>query len=196
MNSHNNHATQNIAIIGDGSMATVLALLLESAGHSVVIWGYNPKNVHSLIQTRENKKYLPGYRIPDTIRLTAEDDKIFKDATIILSAVPTQFIREIWTRLAPHVPANVPIASVAKGVEIRPHLGLLRSSPMSSTKPPMTPTKPPDPSPPFQAPQSLMNLQSVYLQRFARHQMTLNLLNSSKKRSPRIGFASTLTPIC
>src|SRR5207247_68155 len=35
----------------------------------------------------------------------------------ILSAIPTQYMRDVWTRLAPHVPNDVPIVSVAKGIE-------------------------------------------------------------------------------
>ncbi len=36
---------------------------------------------------------------------------------MILSAVPTQYLRSAWKRLAPHVPAGVPIVSVSKGIE-------------------------------------------------------------------------------
>jgi glycerol-3-phosphate dehydrogenase (NAD(P)+) len=36
---------------------------------------------------------------------------------MILSAVPTQFMRSVWKRLLPHTPAGVPIVSVAKGIE-------------------------------------------------------------------------------
>ena len=106
-----------ISIIGDGSMATVLALLLESKGLNVTLWGAFPDHVAELIQTRENRKYLPGYRLPDRIRITPSDKNALAGADIIVNAVPTQFIRPVWDRLAAHVPADVPIASVAKGVE-------------------------------------------------------------------------------
>ena len=106
-----------ISIIGDGSMATVLALLLESKGQPVTLWGFFPEHVAELIQTRENRKYLPGHRLPDGIRITSDDARAVQDADIILNAVPTQFIRNVWSRLAIHVPVGVPIASVAKGIE-------------------------------------------------------------------------------
>ena len=41
----------------------------------------------------------------------------FHGATIILSAVPTQYMRSVWTRLKPNVPCDVPVVSVAKGIE-------------------------------------------------------------------------------
>ncbi|MCE9591440.1 MAG: NAD(P)-dependent glycerol-3-phosphate dehydrogenase [Planctomycetes bacterium] len=107
----------NISIIGDGSMATVCALLLESRGHHVSIWGAHPEHVANLIQTRENRRHLPGYRLPESVRLTADDASAFRNAQLIVSAVPTQFMRPVWQRLARHAPVSVPIVSVSKGVE-------------------------------------------------------------------------------
>lgn len=108
---------QHITIIGDGAMATVCAFLLESKGVTVTMWGASHDHVHELIQTRENRRYQPGYRFPDSIRLTAKEDAAFDRAQLIVSAVPTQFIRQVWQRLVPHVPDCIPIASVSKGIE-------------------------------------------------------------------------------
>ena len=109
--------SEHITIIGDGSMATVCALLLDSNGHKVTVWGAFADHVADLIQTRFNNRYLPGHRIPESVRFTADDRAAFKDAQVIISAVPTQFIRPVWDRLAAHAPPAVPIASVAKGIE-------------------------------------------------------------------------------
>jgi glycerol-3-phosphate dehydrogenase (NAD(P)+) len=51
------------------------------------------------------------------VKLTANDEGLFDGCTMILSAVPTQYMRSVWTRLKPHVPGGVPIISVAKGIE-------------------------------------------------------------------------------
>lgn len=109
--------SQHITIIGDGSMATVSALLLDGNGHRVTVWGAFAEHIATLIQTRENKRYLPGHPIPESIRYTADDATAFKDANLIISAVPTQYVRRVWERLAPFTPKDVPIASVAKGIE-------------------------------------------------------------------------------
>ncbi|MCC6681560.1 MAG: NAD(P)-dependent glycerol-3-phosphate dehydrogenase [Phycisphaeraceae bacterium] len=108
---------QHIAIIGDGSMATVLAMLLDSRGFAVTIWGAFPDYIDALIQTRENRRYLPGYRLPQAIRFTADPAAVFDGADLIVSAIPTQFIRPTWTKLAEHLPQGVGIVSVAKGIE-------------------------------------------------------------------------------
>jgi glycerol-3-phosphate dehydrogenase (NAD(P)+) len=111
------HMPKNITMVGDGSMATVCALLLDGNGSKVTVWGAFSEHVAEVIQTRVNSKYLPGHTIPESIRLTANGETAFKDADIIINATPTQFIRPVWERLAPHIPADIPIASVAKGIE-------------------------------------------------------------------------------
>ncbi|MEO1235373.1 MAG: NAD(P)H-dependent glycerol-3-phosphate dehydrogenase [Planctomycetota bacterium] len=108
---------QHVSFVGDGAMATVLALLLESKGIPVTMWGPTADHVAEAIQTRENRRYLPGHPLPDGIRLTAADDNAFRDADLIVAAIPTQFLRPVWERLRSHVPPGVPVVSVAKGIE-------------------------------------------------------------------------------
>lgn len=108
---------QHITIIGDGSMATVCALLLESRGLNVTVWGPFADHIAELIQTRENRRYLAGYRLPDSIRLTADEAVAMRQPEMVVNAIPTQFIRPVWQRLASHLAPGVPVASVAKGVE-------------------------------------------------------------------------------
>jgi glycerol-3-phosphate dehydrogenase (NAD(P)+) len=51
------------------------------------------------------------------VRLTANDATCFQDATLVLSAIPTQYMRDTWKRLATYIPKGIPIVSVAKGIE-------------------------------------------------------------------------------
>jgi len=108
---------KRITIVGDGSMGTVCAMLLASRGAQVTIWGAFAEQIAEMIQTRENRRFLPGYRIGQDIRLTAEDDQALADVELVISAVPTQHMRSVWERLARYLPPSVPVASVAKGIE-------------------------------------------------------------------------------
>lgn len=109
--------TERITIIGDGAMATVCSILLTQNRHEVTMWGAFEDAIERLLQTRENQQLLPGVRVPASVRLTADDEDCFDAATMIISAVPTQYMRSVWQRLSPHLPAGVPILSVAKGIE-------------------------------------------------------------------------------
>ena len=108
---------ERVTILGDGAMATVCSMLLRQGGHDVTMWGAFEESIDRLSQNRENTKLLPGARIPDAVKLTANDSECFDGCTMVLSAVPTQYMRSVWTRLKPYMPADVPIVSVAKGIE-------------------------------------------------------------------------------
>lgn len=111
---------RNISIIGDGAMGTVLAMLLCEKGgsiKSVRMWGYDGEQLKQIEKARENKKFLPGYKLPDSLVFEADDERIMAGADLIISAVPCQFMRGIWNRLKKYVPRDVPIVSVAKGIE-------------------------------------------------------------------------------
>lgn len=108
---------ERVTILGDGAMATVCSILLTQGGHGVTMWGAFEESIDRLLQDRENRRLLPGVRVPANVYLTANDADAFNGATLILSAIPTQYMRGVWKRLKPHVPAGVPIVSVAKGIE-------------------------------------------------------------------------------
>lgn len=109
---------ERVTILGNGAMAVVCSILLRQGGHDVTMWGAFEESIERLLQDREQPKLLPGARIPDEVRLTANESDCFDGCTMILTAIPTQYIRATWKRLKPYVPAGVPIVSVAKGIEI------------------------------------------------------------------------------
>ncbi|MBL7107256.1 MAG: NAD(P)-dependent glycerol-3-phosphate dehydrogenase [Phycisphaerae bacterium] len=108
---------KNISIIGDGAMGTVLAMLLCEKGIATRIWGYDALQLSEFEQKRENVKFLAGYKVPDNLVFDSNDETIMAGADLVVSAVPCQFVRGVWTRLKDYKPADVPIVSVAKGIE-------------------------------------------------------------------------------
>jgi len=108
---------KNISIIGDGGMGTVLGMLLCEKGIAARIWGYNRRQLEEIAKNRENRKFLPGYKVPKELEFEHDDKRIMSEVDLLVSAVPCQFMRQIWTRLKEHVPEDVPIVSVAKGIE-------------------------------------------------------------------------------
>lgn len=105
-----------VALIGDGQMALVLADLLAVRGVETQIWSPFPADAERLDRTRESVR-LPGFRLAPKVKVTSGDGASLATATLFVNAIPTQFIRPTWTRLASHVPTGVPVVSVAKGIE-------------------------------------------------------------------------------
>jgi glycerol-3-phosphate dehydrogenase (NAD(P)+) len=114
--------SERVIILGDGAMATVCSILLDHNGHDVTMWGAFPDAIERLRANREQTKLLPGVRVPDAVRLTADDADALRDAEIAVLAIPTQYLRSVCMRLKPHVPTRLPIVSVAKGIEIETSL--------------------------------------------------------------------------
>jgi glycerol-3-phosphate dehydrogenase (NAD(P)+) len=108
---------KNVTIIGDGAMGSVCAMLLCEKDIAVRMWGYDAGQLSEIAAAKENKKFLPGYKLPDTLVFNADDATVFDGTDLIVSAVPCQFMRSVWGRLKKYVPAGVPIVSVAKGIE-------------------------------------------------------------------------------
>jgi len=97
----------NITVLGDGAMATVCANLLVDKDQHVTLW----------VQTGRNDRYLGGFALPQALRLVADEAAAVRDAELVVFAIPTQFIRRVGQRFAGHLPDDVPIVTVAKGIE-------------------------------------------------------------------------------
>ncbi len=109
--------SERITIIGDGAMGTVCAILLSRKGYEVVLWGYKAEQIEELERYRENRRFLPGAKLPAAVQLTAEDATCFAGARLVISAVPCKYLRDVWGRLLEYVPKGLPVVSVAKGIE-------------------------------------------------------------------------------
>lgn len=108
---------RQVTIIGDGAMGTVCGMLLCRNGIRTTMWGYNAAQLAQFEQARENSRFLPGYRFPDSLRLDSNDSTAMRGAELLVSAVPCQFVRTVWQRLKPFVPSGIPVVSVTKGLE-------------------------------------------------------------------------------
>lgn len=108
---------ETVCVLGDGGWGTALALLALKNGHDVRLWGYDAAYAEEVARRRENSRYLPGVALPPALRVTGDPAEAAGGATLLVSAIPTQFLRATLARVAPHLPVGVPVVSVTKGVE-------------------------------------------------------------------------------
>ena len=107
----------HVAMIGTGQMGLVMADAIADRGVPVTMWGPRPEIVQRLDRDRELPERLPGFRLPDGVRLTSDPGEVFRDATVAVNAIPTQFIRPTWTGLIASCAPGTPLVSTAKGIE-------------------------------------------------------------------------------
>jgi len=111
-----------IVILGSGAWGTALALSLHRrGGHQITLWAHSPDAAREIIEPCENILFLPGFPIPSKIIVTG-DNSVVSDAEIIVSVVPSEFLRATFARLRPHLQAGQLVVSATKGVEDRTFL--------------------------------------------------------------------------
>jgi glycerol-3-phosphate dehydrogenase (NAD(P)+) len=110
-----------IAVLGSGAWGTAIALSLHRrGGNEVTLWSHSEEEAHEIRVEGENIRFLPGFTIPMGIRATSEPAAIHS-AEIVVSVIPSEFLRATIARLTPHLREGQIVVSATKGVEDRTH---------------------------------------------------------------------------
>jgi len=107
---------ENIAVLGDGAWGTALAMVLAERGASVIQWSISSDYADEMQATRSNPRYLPGVVIPDGVTITSRPEA-FGHADLIVSAVPSRYLRDVLTGMKSSFDRGRPFVSATKGLE-------------------------------------------------------------------------------
>jgi len=111
-----------IAILGSGAWGTAIALSLHRrGGHQLTLWAHSLDEARQIVEAGENKLFLPGFPLPTEITVTS-DTATVSDAEILVSVIPSEFLRSTLTRLRPRLHNGQFVVSATKGVEDRTFL--------------------------------------------------------------------------
>ena len=105
-----------IGVIGAGSWGIALSTLLSANGHQVTVWSAFEKEVESLKETR-GLKTLPDLVLPDDMKFTADLASAMKDKDLLVTAVPSIYVRETAKKMKPFLAEGQLVVNVAKGIE-------------------------------------------------------------------------------
>ncbi|MCK4538496.1 MAG: NAD(P)H-dependent glycerol-3-phosphate dehydrogenase [Candidatus Krumholzibacteria bacterium] len=114
-----NIGSEKVAVIGAGSWGTTLALLLADKGSDVNLWEFFPDQARDLIRYRENKKFLPGVKIPANVHITSDLETALADASHILFVTPSHTMRKVARQVAatPGFHKKMIAINASKGLE-------------------------------------------------------------------------------
>lgn len=106
-----------IFVLGSGAWGTALALSLHRrGGHQVTLWAHSPEFAQEILDAGENKQFFPGFPLPPSLAVTG-DCAAVSDAEIVLSVIPSEFLRSAFSRIGPHLHLGQIVVSATKGVE-------------------------------------------------------------------------------
>jgi len=108
---------QRISVIGAGSWGTALTVILARRGHPIKIWAYEPEVVDGINSRRENRLYLPGVKLPDSVLATGELDQALLGSAVVLTVMPSHVCRSLYTAMLPHLTPKMIFVSATKGIE-------------------------------------------------------------------------------
>jgi glycerol-3-phosphate dehydrogenase (NAD(P)+) len=108
---------RKVAVLGAGAWGTSLAKVLADKGDPVVLWSRRSDLASQINTAHENARYLPGAKLPETLRATNDLDDALKGASMVVFVVPSHGTRDVAKQVAQHVPGGVPIVSATKGIE-------------------------------------------------------------------------------
>jgi glycerol-3-phosphate dehydrogenase (NAD(P)+) len=106
-----------LAILGAGSWGTALALALTPRFETVRVWGHDSARADEIQWQRENKRYLPGFKLPYQVTVSGSLSATLAKSDMVLCVVPSRFLRAVLKEAAPLIGPSVPVVSAAKGIE-------------------------------------------------------------------------------
>ncbi|MGI9647693.1 MAG: NAD(P)H-dependent glycerol-3-phosphate dehydrogenase [Acidimicrobiia bacterium] len=107
-----------VAVLGGGSWGTALACHLVRGGNPTVLWAREPEVVAGINQEGRNPLFLSDVDLPEGLTATASIERALIGASVAVSSIPTQFIRQTVTPIIDHLAGLQMIVSVSKGIEV------------------------------------------------------------------------------
>lgn len=110
-------STLKVGLLGGGSWGTTVAALV-ARNAPAVLWARNAETVQEINTRHSNETYLPGARLPEKLRATADIGEAVAGADVIVVGIPSQNFRSVLQQVKAHIRPWVPVISLTKGLEL------------------------------------------------------------------------------
>ncbi|MGB0128467.1 MAG: NAD(P)H-dependent glycerol-3-phosphate dehydrogenase [Rhodocyclaceae bacterium] len=104
-----------VAVLGAGAWGTALALAF-CGGHEVSLWEWEVDQARELLRSRENRRFLPGYPLPDKLDVHSDIAAAAGPADLLIIATPVVGLRPTL-KLLRVCSCGTPILFACKGLE-------------------------------------------------------------------------------
>lgn len=108
----------NITILGAGAWGTALAIHFAQHQHNIHLWTYEREHADALCKDRENKAFLPNFRLPENISIFADFADAVHNTELVLIVTPVIGLRNCAQLLKQHQATHLPILTACKGFEL------------------------------------------------------------------------------
>ena len=190
-----------IVVLGSGAWGTAIALSLHRrGGHHITLWAHSAERPARSTPPAKTSSSSPAFPLPAEIDRHRRRTPPLRDADIVVSVIPSEFLRPTLARLGTHLHNGQFIVSATKGVEDRtlsahdpghladPRAGRASCSPSAHFQVPASPLKWPRASPPpSRWPSAIPQIAALIQQEFSSE--TLRLYTSTDVIGVELGGA-------
>ncbi len=106
-----------VAVIGSGSWGTAFATITAEKGAPTTLWARRQELADAINERHRNDEYLDGIALPPSLRATTDLERCVTGASCVVMAIPSQSFRSIFVDVLPLLGPDVPVVSLAKGIE-------------------------------------------------------------------------------
>lgn len=103
-----------LTILGAGAWGTAFALTMRES-HAVTLWSWEKPHCEAMRSARENNAFLPGFPLPDDIRIEDDFAAALHGAELAIIATPMAGLRATLQQLA--ATGACPVVWLCKGFE-------------------------------------------------------------------------------
>lgn len=123
--------SKKVAIVGSGNWGSAIARIVGKTAiecpefqSEVKMWVFeekvNGRNLTEIINTEhENVKYLPGFKLPESIIACPDVVETVKDADILVFVLPHQFVLRTCEGIKDHIKPGAFGISLIKGMDVK-----------------------------------------------------------------------------
>ncbi|HEX2967419.1 MAG TPA: NAD(P)H-dependent glycerol-3-phosphate dehydrogenase [Syntrophorhabdaceae bacterium] len=113
----------DVSVIGAGAWGTAFALHLARTGKHVLLWVYEEELCQHMTLQRENRDYLPGFVLPDSIEFTSDLTSVARHSNDIVVVMPSFALRTTIGKISGDL-AGTNVLVLTKGIERDIFLGM------------------------------------------------------------------------
>ena len=110
-------AKESFLVIGAGAWGTALSIRLAKNGLEVSLTSRDKKNLSEIRKTKQNKKYLPGINIPESINIKDEILPSLANSSSVLLCVKSTGFKKIAADLNNHMGPEQKLIWATKGLD-------------------------------------------------------------------------------
>ncbi len=111
-----------IGVVGAGAWGTALANLLAEKGFHVDLWAFETEVYVDIMESRQNKLFLPGIRLSENLRPSNNLEEVAAGKEMLLLVMPSHVFRSVAVNLVHYPSEKTIIVSASKGIENKTHL--------------------------------------------------------------------------